>query len=316
MPTPSGVLLIDKPSGVTSHDVVAAVRRLAGTRKVGHAGTLDPMATGLLTVGIGAGTRLLTYFSGQAKSYEATIRLGAATSTEDADGELALDTIGVCPDFDVADFDAALAGLTGDIMQRPSAVSAIKIDGERAYDRVRAGEQVELAARPVTVHSFIRLGEPRASQIEFRPRNYIPVIEVDVAASVSAGTYIRALGRDVGAALSMGAHLSKLRRIQVGDFKVGQAATMPELIKLVRAGEPLPIMPLAQAAAKVMPALGVTAEQATKLRQGQFIELETQPSSYPVALIAAAGGEANIELVAIAKARGRLTAPATVFAHE
>lgn len=350
-PTPSGLLLIDKPSGVTSHDVVGAIRRLAGTRKVGHGGTLDPMATGLLTVGIGAGTKLLHYLSGHDKSYRATIRFGAATSTEDAEGELLLDTLGLCADIDTAQIDNAMAGLTGDIMQRPSAVSAIKVDGERSYDRVRRGENVQLPARPVRIESFVRLSEPRPAYIYQLGRPLAPALDIDVEVSCSAGTYIRALARDLGAALGMGAHLTMLRRIRVGSFDMGAAVSMMQLRDCVRAGQALPIASLAQAAAVGLAcAASVTAHQAQALRHGQFIEVSPAPKRYPVALIlyregecaqecaeaylagdgAAAVGErasfdcdistlaesgafASAELVAIGKKRGKLVAPEAVF---
>ena len=340
-PTPSGLLLIDKPSGVTSHDVVGALRRLSGTRKVGHGGTLDPMATGLLTVGIGAGTKLLRYLGGHNKTYRATIRCGAATSTEDAQGELLLDTLGLRADIDTAQIDKAIAGLTGDIMQRPSSVSAIKIDGERAYDRVRRGEDVQLPARPVRIMHFARLGDPRPAYIYQLGQPLAPALDIDVEVSCSAGTYIRALARDVGKALGMGAHLTMLRRIRVGSFEVSAANSIVDMAALVRAGEALPILPLAQGAAAALPAwAAVTKQQAQALRHGQFIELDPMPKRYPVALIVcsdgdclekgvpecaedsgecvgdgslAAGGLARAELVAIGKKRGKLVAPEVVF---
>ncbi len=187
-PTP-GLLLVDKPAGWTSHDVVARARRLLNTRKVGHAGTLDPMATGLLVLAVGRATRLLTYVTGHDKSYDATIRLGASTVTDDAEGEVtgAADASGVTDDA-VA---AAVAQLTGEIQQVPSSVSAIKVNGERSYARVRAGEDVALAARPVTVSRF----EVTAVRRE------AGVIDVDATIDVSSGTYIRALARDLGSRL-------------------------------------------------------------------------------------------------------------------
>ncbi len=190
---PSGILVVDKPAGWTSHDVVGRVRRLAGTRKVGHAGTLDPMATGVLVLGLGPGTRLLTYLVGADKTYEATIRLGVSTVTDDAEGDLlaSADASRVPPDR----LAAAVAALTGPIEQRPSAVSAIKVDGKRAYARVRAGEQVELKARPVTVHRF-ELSGRRPGELAGSG-----VLDLDVEVEVSSGTYVRALARDLGDAL-------------------------------------------------------------------------------------------------------------------
>lgn len=306
---PSGVLLVDKPAGVTSHDVVGAVRRLAGTRKVGHAGTLDPMATGLLTLGIGAGTRLLTYMSGHDKSYQATIRFGASTRTDDAEGELVLDSLGVRADFEVRQFDDAMARLTGEIMQRPASVSAIKVGGERAYARVRAGEDVILPERAVTVYRFERCGDPRAAAIYQLGQPIAPAIDVDVEVSCSAGTYIRALARDLGEALGMGAHLLALRRTQVGGFDVAHAHGVTDLAQMVRTDTPLPLIRLAQAAAQMMTALRVSDDQAWALRHGQFVQLTPEPERYPVALL----WGSPPQLVAIGKERGHLTAPAVVF---
>ena len=186
------------------------VRRLAGTRKVGHAGTLDPMATGVLVLGLGPGTRLLTYLVGTDKTYRATIRLGQATVTDDAEGEVVggADASGLT----AADISSEVARLTGPIQQRPSSVSAIKVDGRRSYARVRAGEEVELAARPVTVHRFDVL-DHRAGC-----RGGRAVLDLDVEVDVSSGTYVRALARDLGAALGVGGHLTALRRTRVGPF--------------------------------------------------------------------------------------------------
>ncbi|MGO3886290.1 MAG: tRNA pseudouridine(55) synthase TruB [Mycetocola sp.] len=216
----SGVILVDKPQGLTSHDVVTRVRRAAGTRKVGHAGTLDPMATGLLVVGINSSTRLLTYLVGADKRYEATITLGATTSSDDAEGEFLTrsDAALVAAVTDEA-IDAGVAELTGDINQVPNAVSAIKVDGRRAYDRARAGEDVVLASRPVTIHRF-EVGERRRTENGY---------ELDVVVECSSGTYIRALARDLGAGLGVGGYLSRLRRTRVGAFDVADAAELEDL---------------------------------------------------------------------------------------
>jgi tRNA pseudouridine55 synthase len=197
MPAPDGLLVVDKPAGWTSHDVVGRARRICGTRKVGHAGTLDPMATGVLVLGIGRATRLLTFLVGCDKEYTATIRLGQGTVTDDAEGEVTAST----PADAVTDdrLRAAVAVLTGDISQVPSAVSAIKIKGERSYHRVRAGEDVDLPARPVTVSRFEVLATHPAQA------GGTPVLDVDVVVEVSSGTYVRALARDLGAALGVGA---------------------------------------------------------------------------------------------------------------
>src|SRR5665647_2332878 len=220
----SGLILIDKPQGWTSHDAVARTRRLAGTRKVGHAGTLDPMATGLLILGINSSTRLLTYIVGLDKEYLATIRLGASTTTDDAEGEqLALAPAGAVAALTPEAITAGIAALTGDIMQQPSAVSAIKVDGRRAYARVRAGEEVELAARSVTVHRF--------DVLAVRPGSHdgVPVLDVDVAVTCSSGTYVRALARDLGAGLGVGGHLTALRRTRVGGYRLDVARTLEQL---------------------------------------------------------------------------------------
>ena len=201
-----GLLLLDKPSGMSSHDVVGACRRICGTRKVGHAGTLDPMATGLLLVGVNKATRLLTFLVGADKSYTATIRLGVATVTDDAEGEtLAVADAGAARDLSEERIAAAIAALTGAIEQIPSAVSAIKVNGVRSYARVRDGEEVALAARPVRVDRFDVLA-----------RRDGPYVDLDVAVDVSSGTYVRALARDLGAALGVGGHLTALRRTRVG----------------------------------------------------------------------------------------------------
>ncbi len=209
----SGLVVVDKPAGLTSHDVVARLRRILHTRKVGHAGTLDPMATGVLVCGVGRGTKLLGHLALDTKAYTATIRLGATTTTDDAEGE----TVTTTDPAAVTDeaIDAGIAALTGPILQVPSSVSAIKIDGRRAYARVRAGEQVVLPPRPVTVSTFTVLARRGA--------------DLDVAVECSSGTYVRALARDLGAALGVGGHLTALRRTRVGPFRLEHARTLPEL---------------------------------------------------------------------------------------
>ncbi|MGV8969030.1 MAG: tRNA pseudouridine(55) synthase TruB [Microbacteriaceae bacterium] len=221
----SGILLIDKPQGVTSHDVVARTRKAAGTRKVGHAGTLDPMATGLLVMGLNSSTRLLTFVVGLDKEYFATIRLGQTTSTDDAEGDVVVEV-----DAGAITADAIAAGiapLTGLISQVPSSVSAIKVDGKRAYDLVRAGEVVHLKSRNVTVSAFEML-EVRVVDRDARDAGAegIRFIDVDVRVECSSGTYIRALARDLGASLGVGGHLTALRRTRVGPFSVMDAATL------------------------------------------------------------------------------------------
>ena len=210
--------MIDKPSGMTSHDVVARVRRILRTRKVGHAGTLDPMATGVLVLGIERATKLLGHLALDRKAYIATIRLGSSTSTDDAEGTV-LSTVDNVDAVSDGDIRAGIAALTGRIDQVPSAVSAVKIDGKRAYARVRAGEQVEIPARPVEVYRFDLLGvrrEPAA-------------LDLDVLVECSSGTYVRALARDLGAGLTVGGHLTALRRTMVGPFGLGVAKTLEQL---------------------------------------------------------------------------------------
>jgi tRNA pseudouridine55 synthase len=214
-----GLIVVDKPGGMTSHDVVARVRRLAKTRRVGHGGTLDPMATGVLIIGVNRATRLLTYVIGAEKSYAATIRLGEATVTDDAEGEVTA-TVPVAGITDEA-VRAGLAAQIGEIDQVPSAVSAIKINGQRAYKRVRDGEDVEIPARRVTVH--------RLDVLDLRRPAERDVIDVDVDVTCSSGTYIRAIARDLGRTLGVGGHLTALRRTAVGGFTLAEAATLAEL---------------------------------------------------------------------------------------
>lgn len=249
-----GLIVVDKPGGMTSHDVVARIRRLARTRRVGHGGTLDPMATGVLVIGVGRATRLLTYVIGAGKSYAATIRLGQATVTDDAEGDVIATTAtaGVTDDA----VRAALAALTGEIDQVPSAVSAIKVNGERAYKRVRDGESVDLPARRVTVS--------RLDVLAIR-RDTPDVVDVDVDVTCSSGTYIRAVARDAGLALGVGGHLTALRRTAVGGFALAEAATLAQLEQ--RAPEVVNL-PLDAAAARFFPRRDATAEEARTLSHG------------------------------------------------
>ena len=212
-----GFLVVDKEPGMTSHDVVSVARRALGTRKVGHAGTLDPMATGILVLGFNNGTRLLQYITDGDKDYSATIVLGAATITDDAEGEVisTADASGIT-DQQIKD---VLAKMKGVIFQRPSSVSAVKIDGERAYDRVRSGEEVVLPSREVTILSLEiiqirRLGDR---------------IEIDIEVTCSAGTFIRAIARDCGDSLGVGGHLNSLRRTRIAGFGLDRAVTLDRL---------------------------------------------------------------------------------------
>lgn len=286
---PDGILLVDKPAGWTSHDVVARVRRLAQTRKVGHAGTLDPMATGLLVVGIGRATRLLTFLVGCDKEYLATMRLGQATSTDDAEGELR-----TCVGAEGITRDAVLAtvaGLTGELDQVPSAVSAIKVDGRRSYERVRRGEQVDLPARRVHVHEF----SVQAVRQAVGTDGHTPVLDIDARVVVSSGTYVRALARDLGDSLGCGGHLVALRRVRVGGFGIAEAAVLDG----IEPGEPLPLLRLGQAARAGMPIRTLTEQEAREVAFGRRIPSEVPGRQEPVAALSAAG-----ELLAVLDERG------------
>jgi tRNA pseudouridine55 synthase len=273
----SGILLVDKPQGITSHDAVSRTRRLAGTRKVGHAGTLDPMATGLLMLGIGSSTRLLTYLVGLDKEYTATIRLGVVTSTDDAEGETTqtTDASGV----ELARIEEGIAALSGAIQQVPSTVSAIKVDGKRAYALARAGEEVELKARSVTISAFEILAPMRVTG---------GAVDLDVRVVCSSGTYIRALARDLGAGLGVGGHLTALRRTRVGPFSVQHALQLPDR------GVELDIAPLllepAAVAAELFPTAQVDEEAVRLLENGRRIPLAgVAASESPIAIIAPDG---------------------------
>ena len=261
---PGGLVIVDKPAGWTSHDVVGRVRRLARTRRVGHAGTLDPMATGVLVVGVEKATRLLGHLALTRKTYEATIRLGQSTVTDDAEGEVTASTDASNVSDDTV--RGVIPSLTGEIQQRPSAVSAIKVDGVRSYKRVREGEEVELAARPVTVFRFDVHAIRRAVSV---PDG---VLDVDVTVECSSGTYIRALARDLGAALGVGGHLTMLRRTAVGPYTLELARPLAELTELVDGGGELPIVPLDAAARAAFPARDVTGQEAASVAHGGFLE--------------------------------------------
>jgi tRNA pseudouridine55 synthase len=313
-PWESGLVIVDKPGGMTSHDVVARIRRLAHTRRVGHAGTLDPMATGVLVIGVEKATRLLGHLMLTEKTYQATIRLGQSTTTDDAEGE-PLPARGDAPpeppgcasderkgsvsgarvvraaDVSRESLDAEVAKLTGEIMQVPSSVSAIKVNGERAYKLTRAGEAPELAARPVTVYDFSVTAVRQAGDY----------LDLDATVRCSSGTYIRALARDLGTALGTGGHLTALRRTAVGPYDIARAHTLKDLesqdqdpnesserSRLTPAPQaashappsapdagPIPdgavvpwVIPLADAAAAAFPRLNLTADEARRLAQG------------------------------------------------
>lgn len=253
-----GVVVVDKPAGWTSHDVVGRVRRLAGTRRVGHAGTLDPMATGVLVVGVNRATRLLTYLVGHDKEYRATVRLGQATVTDDAEG--AVTGSHGAPTVDAEALAAAVAALTGPLDQVPSSVSAVKVDGRRSYARVRAGETVALAARPVVVHRFDVL-DVRA----LTAADGTPVTDVDVVVGCSSGTYVRALARDLGAALGTGGHLTALRRTRVGPFTLDDARTLDAL------GDAFAMLDLATVGRRCFPVRDLDDAETTDVRHGRGV---------------------------------------------
>jgi tRNA pseudouridine55 synthase len=276
----SGLVIVDKPSGMTSHDVVSRLRRILRTRKVGHAGTLDPMATGVLVCGVDRGTKLLGHLALDTKAYTATIRLGASTTTDDAEGSVLAeaDASGV-EDSAIA---AGMAALTGEIQQVPSSVSAVKIDGRRAYARVRAGEEVVIPPRSVTVSAF-RLRKRRGT-------------DLDVVVECSSGTYVRALARDLGAALGVGGHLTALRRTRVGPFDLAHARTLEQL-----AGDPGLSLDLAGAVATAFPRRDVDESGAIDVSHGKRLAAAGLAGTYGVfapdgrvlALMADAGSSAK-----------------------
>ncbi|MFF8816268.1 tRNA pseudouridine(55) synthase TruB [Streptomyces pactum] len=272
---PDGLVVVDKPSGFTSHDVVAKMRGIARTRRVGHAGTLDPMATGVLVIGVGKATRLLGHLALTEKEYQGTVRLGQTTVTDDAEGEITAAAGATALDADAV--RTAIAGLTGDIQQVPSKVSAIKIDGKRSYTRVREGEEFELPARPVTVSSFT-LRERRDTVAP----DGTPVVDLDITVVCSSGTYIRALARDLGAALGTGGHLTALRRTRVGPYGLADARTLDQH------QEALEVMPIADAAAAAFPRWDVDEDQARLLGNGVRIATPGLPAG-PVAVFAPDG---------------------------
>ena len=287
---PCGFVGIDKPTGWTSHDVVARVRRVLPTRRVGHAGTLDPLATGVLVIGVGRATRLLGQISGGDKTYESTFRLGESTTTDDADGETVAvqDAAGVTR----TDLDAAIAAFIGDIHQRPSSVSAIKVAGRRAYDRVRSGEEVVLPARPVRISEF--------EVLDYRPDD----AEVDVRVTCSSGTYIRALARDVGEALGVGAHVRTLRRTAIGPFTVADCQTL-DSFSVTPA-----VSAIADMGAAWFPIVTVSDDAAADLSHGRTCPILDVPDAASVLVLNAAG-----DAICQARVDHGMLHPAVVFAE-
>ncbi len=297
----SGLVIVDKPAGVTSHDVVAKMRRLAKTRRVGHAGTLDPLATGVLVVGIEKATRLLGHLVLTEKEYAATIRLGQSTVTDDADGDILPPAEGtMSPARDVApeDLRIALVELTGELMQVPPRVSAIKVKGQRAYHLTRSGATPTLAPRRVTVRRLDLLATRQVGDL----------LDIDVDVTCSSGTYIRAIARDLGAALGTGGHLTVLRRTRVGPYRIDAARTLHQL------AEHLEVIPLARAAAEAFPSVHLNAEEARLASHGARLltaDLERafeRPASGPVAAFGPDG-----TLIALMAAEQGKIQPITVF---
>lgn len=295
-PAGDGLLVVDKPAGWTSHDVVARARRVCGTRRVGHAGTLDPMATGVLVLGVNKATRLLTFLVGADKAYTATIRLGQGTVTDDAEGEIVsrADTGHLQPEV----IRAGVERLTGSLQQVPSAVSAIKVGGRRSYARVRGGEEVELPARPVTVHRF--------QVLDLRRDPAAGTTDVDVEVEVSSGTYVRALARDLGGDLGVGGHLTALRRTRVGDFRLSGAVPLD---RLVEEGPGEHLVGLANAAAAAFPVRRLDAAEARALGFGQRIPSAEPGRTDPVAALGPDG-----QLVALLDETGPEARSRVVFA--
>jgi tRNA pseudouridine55 synthase len=283
----SGIALIDKQQGFTSHDVVAKLRKLLGTKKIGHAGTLDPMATGLLLMGVGAGTKLMQFLSGLDKTYLATIRLGASSSTDDAQGELG--ELRDASQVSREQLETEILKLTGNIEQVPSSVSAIKVDGKRAYDLVRAGEEVVLKSRRVTVSRFEIVGEPLVVD---------KYLDINVEVDCSSGTYIRALARDLGEALGVGGHLTALRRTRIGSFEVSNAREITQEPTLVTNLEVLKTL---------MPEVAISQQQEIDLRHGKRLALEISEASCATA---------NGRLVAVIEPVGSEVKSSVVFPEE
>jgi tRNA pseudouridine55 synthase len=290
---PPGILLVDKPGGMTSHDVVARARRALSVRRIGHAGTLDPMATGLLVLGVGTATRLLGYLTGHDKTYEATVRLGQSTVTDDREGDVLTTTSAGHLDDDAV--RAALTAQTGPLLQVPSSVSAVKVAGRRSYDRVRAGEDVVLEPRAVTVHRL---------EVHRIARPTPDLVDVDVTVRCSAGTYIRAIARDAGAALGVGGHLTALRRTASGPFGTEQAAPVEDAAAALTAGGGRGVLGLADAATTLFPLRTVTAEETTALGYGQRVAptgapglvAAVDPAGRLVALLEDAGSSARVSV--------------------
>jgi len=254
--TQAGIVVVDKPAGLTSHAVVAKTRKILGTRKIGHAGTLDPMATGVLVLGVNRATRLLGHLMLTDKGYDTTIRLGVSTTTDDAEGEVTSTTSTAA--LDEATVRSALLQFVGDIEQVPTQVSAIKVDGKRAYERVRDGEEVTLKARPVTIHEIV--------VHDVRPGD--DHLDLDVSLRCTSGTYVRAVARDLGRVLGVGGHLTALRRTAVGPFDLAASCTLEEL------AEHQTLVPIAHVARACFASVDLDDAQAADVRVGRALDLD------------------------------------------
>jgi tRNA pseudouridine(55) synthase len=285
----SGLVVVDKPAGWTSHDVVAKLRRLAGTRRVGHAGTLDPMATGVLVIGVDKATRLLGHLALTEKTYDATIRLGQSTNTDDAEGEI-VDS-GSAGEVGDDALREGVAALTGEILQIPPQVSAIKVDGKRAYKMARAGEEVALRPRPVTVREFVVSDVRRQGDL----------LDVDASITCSSGTYIRSLARDLGRSLGTGGHLTALRRTRVGPYDLGMARTIERLT------EEFEVLPMGEAVSAAFPRRDVSPDDARRIAHGGRLAA-TGLGPGPIGVFAPDG-----TLLALVEEAGAVAKPLAVF---
>ncbi len=302
---PGGLVIVDKPAGFTSHDVVAKMRGIARTRRVGHAGTLDPMATGVLVLGIERATKLLGHLALTEKEYVGTIRLGQTTLTDDAEGDITASEDASAVTAEAV--EAGVAALRGDLMQVPSKVSAVKIDGKRSYKRARDGEDFEIPARPVTVSTFTVHGvHPDSAE------DGTPVVDVLVSVVCSSGTYIRALARDLGAGLGVGGHLTALRRTRVGPYRLEGARTLEQLQAERDESDGIAVLPLGEAAAAAFARWDVDAREAQLLTNGVQLTL-------PGPLAAAAGPVAAFgpqdRFLALVEPRGGRAKSLAVFAQ-
>jgi tRNA pseudouridine55 synthase len=297
----SGLVLIDKPQGWTSHDVVARLRKIAGTRRVGHAGTLDPMATGLLLIGINSATKLLTFLVGEDKTYYATIRLGASTITDDKESEvLEFGDEKKIHTLTEQLVESALERFRGTIMQVPSSVSAIKVDGERAYAKVRSGDDVKLKARPVEISTFVMIGSPQL--VVEAGRTYF---DVAVKVDCSSGTYIRALARDLGEVLGVGGHLTALRRTQIGKYTIDQAQQLADLTS-----ESLEVLDISDAAKQQFQVRHLSDQDVIDLRHGKRLKAAGE-GAQPFA-----GVDPNGKLIAMLTVSGKDVKSLVVFSEE